>query len=107
MVTVASASPADVLEATQRMADAFYAPGKFNSLYAYEREQRHPWGNRNVVFAEAMGDMEMASGKPYRNMYVFRFDLEGNKIKKLIEYRNPVTAAIAFDRPLPWLDKAR
>jgi len=40
---------------TQRMVDVFYAPGKFNSLYAYEREQSYPWGHRNVIFAQRGG----------------------------------------------------
>ncbi len=31
---------------TQRLVDVFYVPGKFESLYAYEREQKHPWGHR-------------------------------------------------------------
>jgi hypothetical protein len=37
---------------TQRTVDVFYVPGRFNSLYAYEREQPYPWGHRNVVFAQ-------------------------------------------------------
>ena len=40
---------------TARLVDVFYAPGKFNSLYAYEREQVYPWGHRNVVFAQRGG----------------------------------------------------
>jgi len=40
---------------TARMVDVFYAPGRFNSLYAYEREQVYPWGHRNVVFAQRGG----------------------------------------------------
>jgi len=40
---------------TQRMVDAFFAPGKFTSLYAYEREQSYPWGHRNVIFAQRGG----------------------------------------------------
>lgn len=40
---------------TQRMVDVFYRPEKFLSLYAYEREQKYPWGHRNVVFARRGG----------------------------------------------------
>jgi len=40
---------------TARMVDVFYTPGKFDSLYAYEREQVYPWGHRNVVFAQRGG----------------------------------------------------
>lgn len=52
---------------TQRMVDAFYAPGKFTSLYAYEREQPYPWGHRNVVFAQRGGPVVYLAREIYRN----------------------------------------
>ena len=55
----------------------------------------------NVAFAEGRGIMKMASGRPYGNRYIFRFDVEGGKIKRIREYANPITAAIAFGIPLP------
>ncbi len=39
----------------QRQHDALHSPEQFNSLYVYEREQRWPWGHRNVVFAQRGG----------------------------------------------------
>ncbi len=39
----------------QRMHDALHSPGHFNTVYVYEREQRWPWGHRNVVFAQRGG----------------------------------------------------
>ncbi len=39
----------------QRMHDALHSPKRFNTLYVYEREQRWPWGHRNVVFAQRGG----------------------------------------------------
>jgi hypothetical protein len=36
----------------QRMVDVFYRPDFFLSMYAYEREQKWPWGHRNVIFAQ-------------------------------------------------------
>ena len=39
----------------QRMHDALHSPGRFNTVYVYEREQRWPWGHRNVVFAQREG----------------------------------------------------
>lgn len=51
---------------TQRMVDALYAPGKFTSLYAYEREQPYPWGHRNVVFAQRGGPVVYLSRQTYR-----------------------------------------
>jgi ketosteroid isomerase-like protein len=57
--------------------------------------------NGNVAFAEGRGIMTMANGRSYGNRYVFRFDLEHGKIKRIREYTNPVTAALAFGMPLP------
>lgn len=54
-----------------------------------------------VAFAEGLGVMKMATGVPYENRYVFRFDVEDGKIKRIREYLNPVTAAISFGIPLP------
>lgn len=59
-----------------------------------------PSSNPEVVFAEAVGDMRMANAQPYRNRYVFRFDLERGKIRRVREYLNPVTSARAFGRPI-------
>jgi hypothetical protein len=39
----------------QKMVDAFFVPGFFHSMYAYEREQAWPKGHRNVIFAERGG----------------------------------------------------
>jgi ketosteroid isomerase-like protein len=46
-----------------------------------------------TVFVEATGDMLLAGGEKYRNVYVFRFDLADGKIFKITEYGNPVTVA--------------
>ena len=60
-----------------------------------------PTTHPGIVYAEAMGDMILVDGTPYKNLYVFRFDFRGGKICGLKEFCNPVTAAIAFGRPLP------
>lgn len=57
--------------------------------------------DRSVAFAEGLGVMKMANGNPYRNRYVFRFDVSGGKIKRIREYLNPITSALAFGLPLP------
>jgi ketosteroid isomerase-like protein len=54
-----------------------------------------------VAFAEGLGVMKMANGRPYENRYVFRFDIENGKIRRIREYLNPVTSAVAFGRKLP------
>lgn len=59
----------------------------------------HPVEGGRIAFVEATGDMAMASG-PYTNRYVLRVDARDGRIVGLREYFNPVTAAIAFGRPL-------
>lgn len=50
----------------QRMHDALHSPGRFNSIYVYEREQRWPWGHRNVVFAQRGGPLVYIKRVLYR-----------------------------------------
>lgn len=50
----------------QRMHDALHSPGRFNTLYVYEREQRWPWGHRNVVFAQRGGPVVYIKRSLYR-----------------------------------------
>lgn len=57
--------------------------------------------NPDVAFAEGMGDMRMVTNRPYRNMYVFRFDSDAGKLKRIREYVNPITWAISMGVPLP------
>lgn len=51
----------------QKLADVFQSPGFFTSFYAYEREQRWPWGHRNVIFAERGGPIVYISRNLYNN----------------------------------------
>jgi ketosteroid isomerase-like protein len=60
-----------------------------------------PGKNPDIAFAEGMGEMRMANGRPYRNCYIFRFDARDGKLWRIREYTNPVTGAIAFGMPLP------
>lgn len=44
------------------------------------------------VFMEAHGNLIKADRQvPYENVYVYRFDLDGDKINVIAEYANPVT----------------
>ena len=49
----------------QKMVDVFYAPGFFTSMYAYEREQKWPYGHRNIVFAQRGGPIVYIQRKNY------------------------------------------
>jgi ketosteroid isomerase-like protein len=57
--------------------------------------------DRSVAFAEGLGVMELANGNPYRNRYIFRFDVKDGRIQRIREYLNPITSAIAMGLPLP------
>lgn len=50
---------------TQKLADLFHNPGSFVSLYAYEREQKFPYGHRNVLFIERGGPLIYIKRKNY------------------------------------------
>ncbi len=52
--------------------------------------------NGNILFFEAIGDFVTATNAPYKNVYVFKFELRDSKIVHITEYANPVTYAIAF-----------
>jgi ketosteroid isomerase-like protein len=67
----------------------------------YEDVEYTQGSDCNIAFAEGMGVMKMATGRPYRNRYVFRFDVEHGKIRRIREYLNPITSAIAFGIALP------
>ncbi len=51
---------------TQKLADVFHNRGHFSAFYAYEREQRWPWGHRNVVFANRGGPIVYIQRETYR-----------------------------------------
>ncbi len=51
----------------QRMAEVFYRPDFFLSMYAYEREQKWPWGHRNVIFAQRGAPVVYIQRKNYLN----------------------------------------
>jgi hypothetical protein len=52
----------------QKLADVFYVPEFFNSMYVYEREQRWPWGHRNVIFRERGGPIVYINRGLYKSM---------------------------------------
>jgi ketosteroid isomerase-like protein len=60
-----------------------------------------PSRDGKVAFAEGLGQMMMANGRPYNNRYIFRFDVADGKITRIKEYLNPITSAIAMGFPLP------
>jgi ketosteroid isomerase-like protein len=70
-------------------------------LLVYTDIEITPAMDPNIAFLEGRGVMRMANGRPYGNRYVFRFEVENGKIRKIREYANPVTAAVAFGLPLP------
>lgn len=51
----------------QKIHDLFQVPGFFTTFYVYEREQRWPWGHRNVIFAERGGPIVYINRNTYKN----------------------------------------
>lgn len=52
------------------------------------------------LFIEQRGNIVLADGTPYRNRYIFRYDIRDGRIAHVREYINPVISARAFGRPL-------
>jgi len=50
---------------TQKFADMFHNPGYFLSFYGYEREQKWPYGHRNVIFSERGGPIIFTKLRSY------------------------------------------
>ena len=57
-----------------------------------------------TVFVESQGDYVSKEGKPYKNVYIFKFVLEDGKIGKVFEYANPVTYAMLVGLPIAGRD---
>jgi ketosteroid isomerase-like protein len=49
-----------------------------------------------TTFVQTRGDFVTADGRPYRNVYVFRFDWRDGRIASWEEYANPVTILRTF-----------
>lgn len=50
----------------------------------------------DTVFVQFDGDFRTADGRPYRNVYVFRFDWRDGLLAALEEYGNPITFINTF-----------
>jgi hypothetical protein len=86
----------------QKLVDVFYAPGFFTSMYAYEREQKWPYGHRNMVFAQRGGPIVYIQRKnylasPWQKLFPVKEDGEAELHPTelwsvLTRYGKPVTA---------------
>lgn len=50
----------------------------------------------DTVFVQFNGDFRTADGRPYRNVYLFRFDWRDGLLTSLEEYGNPITFINTF-----------
>jgi ketosteroid isomerase-like protein len=75
---------------------------RVNSIAALHRSAR--FADRRVTtsadglttFVQTQGDFRTADGRPYRNVYVFRFDWRDGQIVSWEEYANPITILRTF-----------
>jgi ketosteroid isomerase-like protein len=75
-------------------------PVNFKQIRFYDLEFTES-RDGNTIFAEAKSDCVGAKNDaPYRNIYIFRFDFANGKVTRVLEYANPVPAAIFFGVPL-------
>lgn len=55
--------------------------------------------NGKTSFVQAKGQFTVADGRPYHNVYVFRYDWQHGRVISIEEYANPVTYCATFDNP--------
>jgi ketosteroid isomerase-like protein len=55
-----------------------------------------PSADEATTFVQTRGDFVTADGRPYQNVYVFRFDWRDGKIVSWEEYANPMTIIATF-----------
>lgn len=79
-----------------------YVDGAFRRIERidFREESAIPSADGRTAFVEAKGEMRLASGAAYRNLYVMRFDVKDGRITRMREYMNPVAAALAAGLPL-------
>lgn len=53
-------------------------------------------GDNATTFVQTRGDFVTADGRPYQNIYVFRFDWRDGKIVSWEEYANPIAILRTF-----------
>lgn len=53
-----------------------------------------------LALFQADGEVTLSDGRPYRNHYLFVFEVTDGKVVRWVEYYNPVIAARAFGVPL-------
>ena len=76
--------------------------GRVKSIGALNRSAR--FADRRVTasadglttFVQTQGDFRTTDGRPYRNVYVFRFDWRDGRIVSWEEYANPITILRTF-----------
>jgi hypothetical protein len=86
----------------QKTVDVFYSPGFFTSMYAYEREQKWPYGHRNIVFAQRGGPIVYIQranylASPWQKTFPVKTEGEKELMPEelwdvLVRYGKPVTA---------------
>lgn len=76
--------------------------GRVNGIAALHRSAR--FADRRVTasadgmttFVQTQGDFRTTDDRPYRNVYVFRFDWRDGRIVSWEEYANPITILRTF-----------
>jgi ketosteroid isomerase-like protein len=76
--------------------------GRVNSIAGLHRSARFadrrvtPSADGLTTFVQTQGDFRTTDGRPYRNVYVFRFDWRDGRIVNWEEYANPITILRTF-----------
>ena len=99
----ASGDPKPWFEYTGKQATSDYQKGvieRFSQIRMID-PQYTASADGSTVFVETRGDYIAAEeSRPYNNVYVFKFVIQGGKFTHVFEYANPVTYAKLAGLPL-------
>lgn len=78
-----------------------YVRGVFTTMAVvdFTDERVSVTGDGRTSFVQANGRFTAADGRPYHNVYVFRYDWRDGRIAGVEEYANPVTFCTTFGHP--------
>jgi ketosteroid isomerase-like protein len=96
MTATGDAEDAEQVVGKAAFSDRLTALGGMMSSARFVDRRVSATADGTTTFVQTCGDFRTISGRPYRNVYVFRFDWRNGRIVTWEEYANPVTILRAF-----------
>lgn len=96
MSATGDANDVEAAQGIEAFASRLASIGRLNREARFTERRVTPSSDGATTFVQTRGDFLTADGRPYRNVYVFRFDWKGDRILSWEEYANPITILRTF-----------